>query len=129
MAERKTDSERFRFTVPAKDADALAWITEQSNLSMSLRMLIRQSIARDGIVDITCKPITPGVSPGRPKGQVKQVVHGLPTTAPPQPTPVVEPKPLIQNRESVPVPTPQQLSWPTPVQADADGFVDPEAFF
>lgn len=112
------DSERFRFTVPGKDVETLAWINEQSNLSYSLRSLIRQSVARDGIVDITCKPITPGVSPGRPRSQPKSAVQDeVPHTQ-------VATNPVLSQSPQ----QPQAASKPQ-VQADDDGFVDPAAFF
>ena len=41
-------SSRYRFSVPNKDETVLRWVEQQSNLSVSLRMLIRWAIQEYG---------------------------------------------------------------------------------
>lgn len=52
---------RYRVTVPLKDADVINWMVEQTNPSFSIRMLIRAFIAKYGITDVTCLPVTAGL--------------------------------------------------------------------
>lgn len=51
----KDSFNRCRFSVPKADTSVNDWMSMQSNLSISLRMLIGEAIERDGYVDITCK--------------------------------------------------------------------------
>ena len=52
---------RYRVTVPLKDADVINWMAEQSSPSFSMRMLIRAFIAKYGITDVTCLPVSAGL--------------------------------------------------------------------
>lgn len=51
----KDSFNRYRYSVPKADTSVNDWISAQSNLSISLRMLIGDAIERDGYIDITCK--------------------------------------------------------------------------
>lgn len=65
--EKKTDNlKRYRFSVPKNDDPVIHWLSVQANVSYSLRTLIRDSIARQGYVDITCGEPS-SKSPGRPR--------------------------------------------------------------
>lgn len=67
MAEKKPDNlKRYRFSVPKNDDPVIHWLSVQANVSYSLRTLIRDSISRQGYVDITCGEPS-AKSPGRPK--------------------------------------------------------------
>lgn len=52
---------RYRVTVPLKDADVINWMAEQSSVSFSIRLLIRAFIAKYGISDVTCVPVSAGL--------------------------------------------------------------------
>ncbi|MFE4195436.1 hypothetical protein ACFRJ9_06210 [Paenarthrobacter sp. NPDC056912] len=43
--------------MPSADEAVFAWMEMQDNLSLSIRMLIRDSIERDGYVDIVNRPV------------------------------------------------------------------------
>lgn len=57
---------RFRVSVPETDESVLAWIGAQSDLSNSVRALIRESIERNGYRDATCYPVQQQPRRGRP---------------------------------------------------------------
>ena len=78
--DKKDDRKRIRLAVPPNDTQVIEWIDLQSNVSNSVRKLIRESIAKDGMVDIDCKQVVPGVYPGRPKSRNTGYVSG--TSAP-----------------------------------------------
>ena len=60
---------RFRVSVPETDESVLAWIGAQSDLSNSVRALIRESIERNGYRDATCYPVVQQPRRGRPPKQ------------------------------------------------------------
>ena len=117
MSRKAAQTSRYRFTVPDSDTDVVNWIAAQENLSTSLRVLIKQSVQRDGLVDIFCKPVAnPGITAGRPP---KQVV-----------TPQAEVQQGLEGEEV----RKEKVAVKKPVQAatsevDEDGFADPDAFF
>ena len=57
---------RFRVSVPEADESVLAWIGAQSDLSASVRSLIREAIERHGYRDATCYPVQQQPRRGRP---------------------------------------------------------------
>lgn len=59
-------AKRFRVSVPETDESVLAWIGAQSDLSNSVRALIRESIERNGYRDATCYPVVQQPRRGRP---------------------------------------------------------------
>ncbi|WP_394941182.1 hypothetical protein [Psychromicrobium sp. YIM B11713] len=65
-AKRKPEPRRVRLTVPAVDESVLAWLDLQDNASASMRMLVRESIARDGYIDVINKPVEQLPRRGRP---------------------------------------------------------------
>mgnify|MGYP000440756037 CR=1 FL=1 len=62
-------SKRFRVSVPEVDESVLAWIGAQSDLSASVRALIREAIERNGYRDATCYPVVQQPRRGRPPKQ------------------------------------------------------------
>lgn len=48
---------RLRWSVPAADVSVNKWLDVQENISSSLRLLIRQSIGREGYTDVVNKPV------------------------------------------------------------------------
>lgn len=62
----RPQSRRFRVSVPDADESVLAWIGAQSDLSASVRSLIREAIERHGYRDATCYPVQQQPRRGRP---------------------------------------------------------------
>ena len=62
----RPQSRRFRVSVPDADESVLAWIGAQSDLSASVRSLIREAIERHGYRDATCYPVQQQSRRGRP---------------------------------------------------------------
>ena len=68
----RPQSRRFRVSVPEADESVLAWIGAQSDLSASVRSLIRDAIERHGYRDATCYPVQQQPRRGRPPKQADQ---------------------------------------------------------
>ena len=62
----RPQSRRFRVSVPDADESVLAWIGAQSDISASVRSLIREAIERYGYRDATCYPVQQQPRRGRP---------------------------------------------------------------
>lgn len=58
--------QRFRVNVPAADEAVLEWMAAQHNHSLSVRILIRESIERHGYVDAMNRPVEQLPKRGRP---------------------------------------------------------------
>lgn len=71
----RPQSRRFRVSVPDADESVLAWIGAQSDLSASVRSLIREAIERHGYRDATCYPVQQQPRRGRPPKLTEQVVQ------------------------------------------------------
>ena len=67
----RPQSHRFRVSVPEADESVLAWIGAQSDLSASVRSLIRDAIERHGYRDATCYPVQQQPRRGRPPKQTE----------------------------------------------------------
>jgi hypothetical protein len=68
----RPQSRRFRVSVPEADESVLAWIGAQSDLSVSVRSLIREAIERHGYRDATCYPVQQQPRRGRPPKSTEQ---------------------------------------------------------
>lgn len=91
----RPQSRRFRVSVPDADESVLAWIGAQSDLSASVRSLIREAIERHGYRDATCYPVQQQPRRGRPpkltdQAEQLETVDGHPI--PDQIAALVEPK-------------------------------------
>ena len=93
---------RFRVSVPETDESVLAWIGAQSDLSNSVRALIRESIERNGYRDATCYPVVQQPRRGRPPKNVDETayetVHAVapePVDEPVHEAPVSAPAPAL----------------------------------
>lgn len=91
----RPQSRRFRVSVPEADESVLAWIGAQSDLSASVRSLIREAIERHGCRDATCYPVQQQPRRGRPPKLTEQAeqletIDGHPI--PEQIAALVEPK-------------------------------------
>ena len=136
---------RYRVTVPLKDSDVINWMVEQSNPSVSIRMLIRAFIAKYGISDVTCLPVSAGleldmqspefrqdiqqaVAPAKKTSvSLTEVRQGLVQPAQPvQPASQKAPEPVVQappaetqSKPAAPAPAPA----PAPFPAAKPGYV------
>ncbi|WP_284982376.1 hypothetical protein [Arthrobacter sp. efr-133-TYG-118] len=64
---------RLRWSVPAADVSVNEWLDAQASISHSLRLLIRESIERDGFIDVTYRPVKQLPRRGRPpQGEVDE---------------------------------------------------------
>ena len=91
----RPQSRRFRVSVPEADESVLAWIGAQSDLSASVRSLIREAIERHGYRDATCYPVQQQPRRGRPPKQADQAEQLEPIDGhliPEQIAALVEPK-------------------------------------
>ena len=93
---------RYRFSVPHADVSINQWVENQSNLSMSLRLLIGECIERHGFGDYTCRERVPGAKRGRPPKSASVDVEE------------VDSEPMIPAAPVVPV---TQTPAPAPVAA------------
>lgn len=66
VAKKKPEPRRVRLTIPAADESSQAWIDLQDDASASMRMLIRESIQRDGYVDVVNRHVEQQPRRGRP---------------------------------------------------------------
>lgn len=97
----RPQSRRFRVSVPDADESVLTWIGAQSDLSASVRSLIREVIERHGYRDATCYPVQQQPRRGRPPKQTElteqlETVDGRPIAQSigilmPKPEPDLEP--------------------------------------
>lgn len=74
----RPQSRRFRVSVPDADESVLAWIGAQSDLSASVRTLIRDAIERHGYRDATCYPVQQQPRRGRPPKLTELTIDGHP---------------------------------------------------
>ena len=144
---------RHRFTVPNEDTTVIDFINAQSNLSMSLRMLIRRYVEKDGYTDVTCARVEQLPKRGRPpKAQAEEyddedMMPSVPVKAKAEAEPDMQASVMaeeeLQEEPVAPADDPlaslagddAQTSKAKPKKtpaskapvADDDGFVDPES--
>lgn len=78
MSQTKTSNKpdnlkRVRISIPKADTPVLTWLAVQQNISFSVRALIKDAIARQGYVDVTCGEPS-AKSPGRPKKRMQEAL-------------------------------------------------------
>lgn len=95
---------RFRVSVPETDESVLAWIGAQSDLSNSVRALIRESIEKNGYRDATCYPVQQLPRRGRPPKPVDDEAENM--TVPEMTEPVSEPDDEVSAPVVVPTSAP-----------------------
>lgn len=84
--------QRFRVNVPAADEAVLAWMAAQYNHSLSVRLLIRESIERHGYVDAMNRPVEQLPKRGRPAVADDDAATEPSTGQAPHPSPAVLPQ-------------------------------------
>lgn len=88
---------RLRWSVPAADVSVNQWLDVQEHISSSLRLLIRESIEREGYIDVVNKPVEQLPRRGRPP-QAEAAEAGQSST--PQTQYVDSPTPMPHDRGS-----------------------------
>lgn len=86
---------RYRFSVPQKDVSVVEWIQNQSNVSQSIRELIKNQIKKTGYDDVTCQEVHklgPVGRPASPKKSVESETAEQTMVVPSEPKPVVQPQ-------------------------------------
>lgn len=77
----------IRWSVSNADESTIAWVERQDDLSASLRLLVRESIQRDGYIDVVNRPVGQLPRRGRPLKDVsddsdRQVDHSVSVSGP-----------------------------------------------
>lgn len=62
MAE-SASTRKVQITVPFADVSVIEWLDAQYSTAESVRRLIRESVAREGFVDVANRPVTPRAHP------------------------------------------------------------------
>lgn len=110
---------RFRVSVPETDESVLAWIGAQSDLSNSVRALIRESIERNGYRDATCYPVVQQPRRGRPPKNTEDEADV--TTVP---EPVAQPDEMVAEPviapATVPMPVHKEPAYEAPAPANVE---------
>lgn len=111
-------SRRFRVSVPDTDESVLTWIGAQSDLSASVRALIRESIEKNGYRDATCYPVVQQPRRGRPP---KNTDEAEDATVPEMIKPVVEPDDEVATTPAaVPMPVHKEPAYVAPAQTSVE---------
>lgn len=100
---------RLRWTVSAADVSTQAWVKAQEDVPASLRVLVRESIEREGYTDVYNRPVDQKPRQGRP---------------PAAPTPAVAPSRDLPI-DAAQAQEPEQLDEPDEAQQPAQ--LEPEA--
>ena len=69
MGKKEESFTRHRFSVPKADDTVREWMEAQSNLSQSLRQLIREYVRKNGCTDVTCARVEQIGKVGRPSNE------------------------------------------------------------
>jgi hypothetical protein len=95
--------QRFRVNVPVADEAVIAWMGVQDNHSLSVRMLIRESIERHGYIDVMNRPVDQLPKRGRPAATDAEQFEAIPVREPQPPAPAVQLLPPVPEARPVPV--------------------------
>lgn len=121
MAKNTVDetSERKRISIPRADESVLAWWDEQNDPGLSVRLLIRGEIERNGYTDTAFRPVAQLARRGRPPVTLAEE-HLAPQGAPADAgdAPVLTPAP-VPARAPAPSPVPVSVSGPGQAQPAA----------
>ncbi|MBD0673969.1 hypothetical protein BU198_25445 [Streptomyces sp. CBMA156] len=128
MANQSGEPRKVRWTVPAADTSVIEWLDRQENISQSLRQLIRESIQRDGYIDVFYKPVDQLPRRGRPPLEIAEQREDDEATA--EPRPAVRPvqpqqQPFVTDQADVVVertaPAPVPRPEPAPALVETTG--------
>lgn len=79
---------RLRFNVPIEDDEVLVWLSQQSSVSVSLRMLVHDAIRAHGAGDYVTKSVARDTKVKTPKRETQNAEKKV--AAKPQQTSVVD---------------------------------------
>ncbi|MFG2684145.1 hypothetical protein [Streptomyces sp. NPDC048392] len=131
MANQSGEPRKVRWTVPAADTSVIEWLDQQENISQSLRLLIRESIQRDGYVDVYYKPVEQLPRRGRPPLETTEqhedeaTTYRRPAAMPVQP----QPQPVVTDQADAVIEktAPALVAQPEPVPAPVETAEEPAA--
>lgn len=127
MANPSGEPRKVRWTVPAADTSVIEWLNEQADISQSIRLLIRESIQRDGYIDVYYKPVDQLPRRGRPPLEITEqreddeaTAERRPAVRPVQPQPVVTDQADAVVKTAAPATEAQPEPVPVPVETAED---------
>lgn len=125
MANQPGEPRKVRWTVPAADTSVIEWLDQQENISQSLRLLIRESIQRDGYTDVYYKPVEQLPRRGRPPLESTEQHEDDEATTDRRP---VQPQPVVADQVDTVVETaaPAPVVRPGPVPAPVETAEEPK---
>ncbi|MDL5199633.1 hypothetical protein [Streptomyces sp. ALI-76-A] len=131
MANQSGESRKVRWTVPAADTSVIEWLNEQADISQSIRLLIRESIQRDGYIDVFYKPVDQLPRRGRPPLESTEQHEDDEATTDRRPAARLvqpQPQPVAGQADAVVEKTaPAPVAQPEPVPAPVETAEDPAA--
>ena len=68
--------ERRRLSFPSTDTTVRDWLSAQSDPSASMRLIIRDTVAREGYSDVMCRRVEQQPQRGRPRAVVTMTATG-----------------------------------------------------
>lgn len=101
---------RLRWSVPAVDGSTNRWLDLQNGISHSLQLLIRESIQRDGYIDVVNRPVEQMPRRGRPSGETTE--QSGQSTRPPQSEAADDEQLADDEREEEQPPVPEPEAVP-----------------
>ncbi|MFE0134484.1 hypothetical protein ACFWY6_23420 [Streptomyces sp. NPDC059037] len=129
MANQSGEPRKVRWTVPAADTSVIEWLNEQADISQSIRLLIRESIQRDGYIDVFYKPVDQLPRRGRPplesteqREDDEATTERRPAALPVQPQPQPQPQPVVTDHANIvetAAPAPETRPEPAPAPVEA----------
>ncbi|MFJ7280358.1 hypothetical protein [Kitasatospora sp. NPDC098663] len=126
MANQSGEPRKVRWTVPAADTSVIEWLDQQENISQSLRQLIRESIQRDGYIDVFYKPVDQLPRRGRPPLEITEQREDDEATTEPRPAVRLvqsQQQPVVTDQADVvaqTAPAPAPVSRPEPAPAPVE---------
>ncbi|MFD9868504.1 hypothetical protein ACFXI8_27050 [Streptomyces niveus] len=123
MTNQSGEPRKLRWTVPAADTSVIEWLNGQADISQSLRLLIRESIQRDGYIDVYYKPVEQLPRRGRPPLESTEPHEDDEATTDHRPAArPVKPQPVVTDRADGVVETaaPAPETQPAPVETAGD---------
>lgn len=123
---------RYRLNVPPEDESVLQWLEKQKHPSISLRLLIKEDIQRNGFVDVTCRSVEPAVrrsrdsefAEDRPKRRTRRTTKkAAETVVPAVPEQVIEvPQEPVRHEPAAPVQAEQKAQVELRQPAESEVF-------
>lgn len=113
-----SNTKRFRLSVPEEDETVKEWLENQVNYSVSIRLLIRQDIAKHGFSDVMCREIMPRKKTETDEAEQelpkRKYVRRKPVEKQVVQEPVSEPVQEVKPVQSNPIPAEPAVSAPLP---------------